>query len=104
MNKCKKYIPYSSDDIMDFTDKFCMNCIHEKFIITQNEDDRQCEILSAQMMLDSDEEGREEWILGKDGQPTCTAFHYFNWFDVEGNIIETPEEPINDPNQLKLEL
>lgn len=104
MGTCKKYIPYSSNDIMDFAEAFCMNCIHEKFILTQDDDHRKCEILTAQMMLDSDEEGRDEWILGKDGQPCCTAFERFNWFDIEGNLIDEPELPVNDPNQLKLPL
>lgn len=45
----------------------------------------------------------KEWIIGPNGYGMCTAFKKFDWGrDDDGNLIDPPEPPVDDPNQLCL--
>jgi len=50
-----------------------------------------------------DKEYPEEWIYNEHGKPTCTKYVKWDWGkDDDGNWIEPPPPPIDDPNQLCL--
>jgi len=102
MEENRKYQPSNGTEGCWFIGKFCDGCANEKYSHTQAEGDKQCDILSATLIHDvNDEEYPKEWIY-KDGEPTCTAFVPHNWYDANGDLVE-PEEPETvDPDQLDL--
>lgn len=88
---------------MWFCDEFCGRCINEKFIHTNNHDDKKCDIFSRTMLHNiKDAEYPEEWTYDKDGEPICTAFKKWDWGreDDEGGLNEPPPIYPDDPNQL----
>jgi len=102
----KLYMPSNGTEGMWFTDKFCENCIHEKFMHTQKEGDKKCDIFSRSILHWYDVKNPaypQEWIYDENDQPTCTAFYKWDWGsnDDEGGLREPPPEPEPpDPNQL----
>lgn len=98
----KKYRPSNGDEGLWFVDKFCCNCIHGKYEHTGNMVDKPCELLTASFMCDiADPMFPKEWVYAEDGKPTCTAFKKWNWGkDDDGNYIDPPPLPFDDPNQL----
>lgn len=96
------YRPSNGTEGMGFTECYCSNCIHEKFMHTQNHDDKKCDILSRSFLFElGDEEYPEEWVY-IDGKPTCTAYQHWDWFGGPwGNDFqEPPPDPVDDPAQL----
>ena len=102
MKDGKPYRPSNGTEGMYFIAEFCEQCIHEKWMHTQCEGDKKCDILSRSLIYDLDDpEYPEEWIY-KDGKPICTEHQHWDWWGGPwGNDFqEPPPEPINDPNQL----
>lgn len=100
----EKYCPSNGSEGMWFIEKYCMNCIHEKFMHTQEDDDLKCEILTNTMVYDwKDPNYPSEWTYDENDKPCCTAFKKWDWGldDGEGGGLNepTPPEPYN-PNQL----
>jgi len=102
----KKYRPSNGTEGMLFISDFCENCIHEKFMHTQDHNDKQCDILDRSFLHEVDEpEYPSEWTYDEDGSPTCTAHVKWDWGD-DGD----PDDPDNPkapkppppPNQLNL--
>lgn len=97
--------PSNGTEGMFFTSAFCENCIHEKWIHTQNDDDKKCGILSDSMIFDlKDEEYPKQWVFDAEGWPVCTAWKKWDW-GTDGD----PDDPDNpnytpppNPNQLDL--
>lgn len=102
-NRCRKYRPSNGTEGMIFTDEYCANCIHEKFMHTQRHGDMQCDILNRTMLHDiKDKEYPEEWTYDENGHGICTAFKKWDWGnnDDDDGLNEPPPPPIDDPNQL----
>ena len=101
----QKYRPSNGSEGMAFQEKFCESCIHEKFIHTAADGDKQCDILSRSMIYDvEDFDYPEEWIYDRHDRPTCTKFYRWDWGNVEDGLNEPDENeiPVEDPDQLKL--
>lgn len=103
MDKSKRYRPSNGSEGCAFMATFCEQCIHEKFMHTQNDGDRQCDILNRSMIHNiTDPEYPDEWTTDQEGAPTCTGYKHHDWeFDANGEIIDAEEET-DDPNQLDL--
>lgn len=98
----RRYRPSNGSEGDHFISFYCENCIHEKYIHTMDEHDKQCDILIRSMFYDvADEEYPDEWTYTDQNVPVCTKFKAYNWTDDDGNIIEPPYET-EDPNQLTL--
>ena len=101
----KKYCPSNGTEGMIFVSKFCEQCIHEKFMHTQNENDKKCDIFSRTLIHDvTDKEYPLEWQYDENGNPTCTSFVKWDWGseDDEDGLNEPPPDIPDDPNQLVL--
>ena len=103
MNDPKRYRPTSGSEGCWFIGEYCENCIHGKYEHTGKIEDRPCEILSLTFALDiKHEDYPPEWVV-LNGKPTCTAFVKWDWNqDDDGNWIDPPTPPIDDPRQLVL--
>ena len=100
---CRKYRPSNGSEGMWFDEKFCLNCIHEKFMHTQKHGDMQCNIFNRAFLFDiDDKEYPEEWQYDENDNPTCTAWVKWNWGrdDDENGLNEPPPKTPDDPNQL----
>ena len=99
MSENKKYCPSNGTEGMAFTEHFCDHCINQH---PNPDHKKQCMILCRSMCYSvNDERFPEEWTYDDNGQPTCTAWKKWDWGrDDDGNWIEPPEPPIDDPNQL----
>jgi len=99
----KKYRPSNGTEGMGFIESFCENCIHEKFMHTNSDDDLKCEILSNSMLYDlSDPEYPSEWTYDALGKPCCTKYVNYNWDndnDDDRFWIDPTPTPVPD-NQL----
>lgn len=103
MRKPRPYRPSNGTEGMGFVECYCSNCIHEKFMHTNNHNDKKCDIFSRTLMHSIDEpEYPKEWIYDEEGKPTCTSYQHWDWWGGPwGNDFkEPPPEPIDDPNQL----
>ena len=69
MSELKHFYPSNSDSGMWFTEKWCMNCRRETYMLTGKANAVKCPILTKSYM----ENRVEDWIYGDDG-PECTAF------------------------------
>lgn len=100
----KPYRPSNGSEGECFIGKFCENCIHEKFIHTQNMDDKKCNILTHSMCFGTDDaEYPKEWMYDENDRPTCTNYKYWNWgFDDDDGPFDPPIVLPDDPNQLCL--
>lgn len=52
----RKYRPSNGTEGMCFIAEYCENCIHEKFMYTNNEKDKKCNILSNTMIYDFEDD------------------------------------------------
>ncbi len=95
----KKYCPSNGTEGMGFIEHFCDNCIHQH---PDPNNPKQCIILCRTMCYNiNDKEYPEEWIYDENDKPTCTAWKKWDWGrDDDGNWIEPPPPPVDDPNQL----
>lgn len=92
------FLPSNGTDGMIFTEHFCEQCIHEKFIHTQNDDDLKCDIFTSWMI----EGHQKEWVFDYEGWPVCTKWKKWDWGNDRDGWNEPPTpEPIN-PRQLIL--
>jgi hypothetical protein len=93
----KKFMPSSGTEGYGFIETYCTNCIHEKFIHTNNHADKTCPIMNASLINGE----VDEWVI-IEGKPRCKCFKRWDWgFDDDGNFNEPPDLPIfDDPNQL----
>jgi len=102
----EKFRPSNGTEGCFFEDKFCSQCRNEKFMHTQDTNDKQCDILNDALTFDLDEEKYpKEWTYDEAGDPTCTAYVHKVWeFDINGKETnpEEEEEETLDPNQLDL--
>jgi hypothetical protein len=99
----KSYRPSNGTEGMIFEDKFCSQCIHEKWMHTQKSGDKQCDIYNDVQLFEFRNVGYpKEWIYDNEDKPTCTSFVKFDWNkDDDGNWIDPePPPPPDDPNQL----
>ena len=99
----KKYIPSNGAEGEWFFSKFCFHCLHERFLLTNNDADKKCEILTNTLLFDiEDEKYTSEWTYDKDGNPTCTNYKYWDWDnDGDPDDPENPKSPpVYDPNQI----
>ncbi len=99
--------PPNGTDGMIFSEAFCEQCIHERWIHHQDENREKdkCEIWSNVLIFDvSDNEYPPEWIFNEEGWPVCTNWQKFDWGDDHDGWNEPPEPPYEpqDPNQLML--
>jgi len=86
---------------MGFIEQFCDQCIHEKWIHTQNDADKKCDILSRSLIFGSDDpDYPKEWIYGEGGRPVCTSFVRWDWGNDDTNGGPMKDPPPDDPNQL----
>ena len=100
-----KYRPSNGTEGCSFEEHFCHHCIHEKWVHTQKDGDKQCDILNRAFLHDlKDPEYPEEWTYDATGHPTCTAHVNWNWGkdDDDDGLNEPPVKPPDDPNQLCL--
>lgn len=66
----KKYRPSNGSEGEVFQAKWCDHCLNDD---VENED--YCEILNNSLIFGAQDDGYpDEWIIGKDGHPKCTAF------------------------------
>lgn len=97
----EKYQPSNGTEGMFFIEKYCFNCIHEKFSHTQDHNDKKCDILSNTMIYDvKDPKYPEEWCYDENDTPCCTAFSKWDWGNDEGRLNDPPPQYPDDPNQL----
>ena len=99
----KRYRPSNGTEGCCFIETYCMNCIHEKFSHTYNDDDKKCDILSRTMIYEINEkEYPEEWQYDENNRPCCTAFKKWDWGnDGDPNDPDNPKyQPPDNPNQL----
>lgn len=100
----KTFMPSNGTEGMIFTTAFCENCIHEKFIHTAQDGDKQCDIFSRSILHWYEPEHPDypkEWIYDKEGWPICTAWKKWDWGrDDEGGWNDPPEPEPYNPNQL----
>jgi len=102
---CRKYQPSNGTEGMIFTEQYCEQCLHEKWMHTQNDDDLKCEILSDSMVYDiNDKEYPSEWQYNEKDEPICTKWQKWDWGNNDNDgFNEPPNNPIDDdPNQLML--
>ncbi|ALN97231.1 DUF550 domain-containing protein [Flavobacterium psychrophilum] len=105
VNHIKKYQPSNGTEGSIFMAKHCEQCIHEKFIHTAKDGDKQCDIATRSMIHNiNDDEYPEEWTFDRLNQPICTKFKKHEWFDENGNLTEPSNDDfeIEDPNQIKM--
>ena len=98
----KKYCPSNGSEGEEFITHFCYNCIHGKYEHTGDLNDKPCDILSRSFAFDiNHKDYPTEWTYDENGKPTCTAWIKWNWArDDDGNWIDPPETPPDNPNQL----
>lgn len=85
-----------------FTERYCEQCIFEKWTHTMNDNDAKCDIFSATMIYDlTDKEYPQEWTHNENGEPICTKFKHWDWGGRNGGDLNEPTPPsVDDPNQL----
>lgn len=95
----RKYRPSNGTEGMGFTEYFCDRCLHQH---PDWNSPKQCEILCKTMIYSvNDPNYPEEWQYDENNRPTCTAWRKWDWDrDDDGNWIEPPPPPVDDPNQL----
>jgi hypothetical protein len=100
----RKYRPSNGTEGDGFMSNHCYQCIHEKFIHT-NQHGKQCDILDRTMMHGvDDEEYPTEWVYNENNKPTCTNWEKWDWGnDGDPDDPDNPKAPVvEDPNQLCL--
>ena len=98
----KKYQPSNGTEGDMFISQYCSQCKHERFIHSQQDGDKTCDILTRTMCHSVNEpEYPEEWQYNEEGKGYCTKYDYKQWWDGE-ELLEAEEEIFIDPNQLSL--
>ncbi len=93
------YPPSNGTEGMSFVDKWCGNCINEKWMHTQDDNDTKCEVLSNTFVSDD----FSEWFYDDQAVPYCRCFKKWDWGfdDGEGGGLNEPPPVIpDDPMQL----
>jgi hypothetical protein len=100
-SEIRKYQPSNGTEGMMFMEQFCDHCLNQH---PDPNSPKQCMIICRTMCFSpKDKEYPEEWTYDSQDQPVCTAFVKWDWGkDDDGNWIEPPPPPIDDPNQLCL--
>lgn len=95
----RKYQPSSGSEGIWFCGNFCDRCANQH---PDYNHPKQCMILCRTMCHNiKDKEYPEEWIYNDQDKPVCTAHVPWDWGrDDDGNWIEPPVAPPDDPNQL----
>lgn len=95
----EKYQPSNGTEGMWFMGKFCDNCLHQH---PDPDHPKQCNLIMRSMCYSpKDKEYPEEWTFDEKRNPICTKFVKWDWGkDDDGNWIDPPPPPIDDPNQL----
>lgn len=76
----KSFRPSNGTEGMVFEEHFCSNCIHEKFIHTQNHKDKQCPVYSGMILFEVNEEDYPpELVFDSEGWPVCTKWTKWDW-------------------------
>lgn len=99
----RKYRPSNGSEGMWFVETYCSRCIHEKFMHTNDHEDKKCDIFSNTLIFNVNEKGYpEEWIYDDNENPKCTAHGRWDWGrdDDEGGLNEPPPIYPDNPNQL----
>lgn len=102
-NNNKKYCPSNGTEGEYFMEKFCYQCIHDKFCHTADHNDKMCDLIANAMAFDvNDDRFPREWTYDESGEPTCTAWKKWDWGnDGDPDDPENPKAPVpEDPNQL----
>ena len=99
------YRPSCGTEGEDFRERFCYQCLHERWIHRQKEDrdEDKCKIMTNTMLFDTNEpEYPREWTYDEKGSPTCTAFVKFDWGTDDDPNEPCPDikPPPDDPAQL----
>ena len=98
-----KYQPSNGSEGDWFIDSHCAQCIHEKFIHTQKDSDKKCDIFSRTLVYHiSEAEYPKEWTYDENNKPICTEFKKWDWGnDGDPDDRDNPKAPMpDDPNQL----
>lgn len=97
----KPFIPSNGTEGMSFIEKYCANCINERWMHFQDEDKEEdkCKILTSSMIST---EPIKEWNYDDTGSPKCSSFVKWDWGtdDDRREPPPKPSPPSNDPNQL----
>lgn len=102
-SKFTPYQPSNGTEGTMFCESWCERCIHEHWMHTQKDGDKQCSILTASMLYDvTDAEYPKELQYSQKTGPVCTAFKEWNWGSPEDGLNYPPEPEIIDPAQLSL--
>ena len=99
----RKYCPSNGSEGCSFVETYCSNCIHEKFLHTQDHSDKKCDIFSRTLLHTVKEpEYPEEWTFDENDSPICTAYKHWDWGseENEGGLNEPPPDYPISPNQL----
>lgn len=97
----QKFQPSNGTEGMIFTDTFCENCIHEKYMHTAIDGDKQCDIFNrAFLHSKEDKEYPPEWCYNSEGWPICSNWVKWDWGNDEDGWNEPPEPEPYNPNQL----
>ena len=106
-----RFMPSNGSEGMIFVENFCMQCIHEKFMHTQNHNDKKCEIFDNSLLNDRPCFNRDlnldgwEWFMDKECQNwKCRQWQKWDWGNDPDNLNEPPEPPFHDPDQLLKEM
>lgn len=95
----KPYQPTNGTEGMSFIDKFCANCIHEKWMHTPEDDNaKKCEVLTNTFVDDD----FSQWFYDDKGSPYCKCFQKWDWGNDDDNngLNEPPIIEPDDPMQL----
>lgn len=98
----KPYRPSNGTEGEWFIESHCHNCIRGKYEHTGDIKDNPCDIITRSWCCElNDPLYPREWIYDEKGEPTCTAWVKWTWGrDDDGNWIDPPQVPPDDPNQL----
>lgn len=99
----KKYQPSNGSEGDWFIDSHCAQCIREKFMHTNNDNDKKCDIFSRTLVYHVTEpEYPSEWTFDENENPICTEFKKWDWDnDGDPDDRDNPKAPTpEDPNQL----
>ena len=92
----KPFKPSNGTEGEIWMEKFCYQCIHERWSHHQNEDGGKCEILTNGLIG----EQPKEWMFSENGWPVCTEWKFFDWGNDKDGFNEPPPPEPYDPNQL----
>ena len=93
-----KFHPANSTEFGRFFVDFCLNCVHGRYELHQDEcKDKPCEIIAKAFFFAVDDPNfPSEWAYDDKGKPACTAYKpdVFDWD--KGTYPNQLELPFND--------